>query len=96
MKKDCYFILAAVVTMAAACSRPVKEKESAELFVPVEETVEQGTTITSMDVESDSPNQWIAFRKDLSLDEVPSSAPARISVDSKYWLWVNGKQVVFE
>ncbi|MBR4166421.1 MAG: glycoside hydrolase family 3 C-terminal domain-containing protein [Bacteroidales bacterium] len=79
-----------------ACSRPVKDNVTTEPFVPVEETVEQNTTVTSMDVESGSPNQWIAFRKDLTLDEVPASAPARIAVDSKYWLWVNGELAVFE
>ena len=50
MKKVFYLILAAVVALASACSRPVKEKESAEPFVPVDEIVEQGSTITSMDV----------------------------------------------
>jgi hypothetical protein len=32
----------------------------------------------------------------VELDKVPDSAPARIAVDSKYWLWVNGEAVVFE
>ena len=27
---------------------------------------------------------------------MPPSVPARIAVDSKYWLWVNGHLVVFE
>jgi beta-glucosidase-like glycosyl hydrolase len=96
MKKVVYLILATVVALASACSRPVKEKESAEPFVPVDEIVEQGTTIASMDVESGSPNQWIAFRKDFSLENVPVSALARIAVDSKYWLWINGELAVFE
>jgi hypothetical protein len=45
---------------------------------------------------TDAPNQWIAFRKDVRLAAVPESVPARIAVDSKYWLWVNGELVVFE
>ena len=43
-----------------------------------------------------SPNQWIAFRQYIELDTVPESSVARISADSKYWLWINGRLVVFE
>ena len=42
------------------------------------------------------PNQWLAFRKTVELASAPKWAPARIACDSKYWLWVNGKLVVFE
>ncbi len=42
------------------------------------------------------PNQWIAFRKNFELSEVPASAIAKIAVDSKYWLWLNGKLIVRE
>lgn len=42
------------------------------------------------------PNTWQRYRKQFSLSEVPRSATARISCDSKYWLYVNGKLVVFE
>ena len=45
---------------------------------------------------TEQPNQWIAFRKDLMLTAVPATAKARVAVDSKYWLWVNGELVVFE
>jgi hypothetical protein len=41
-------------------------------------------------------NSWICFRKVVSLPKVSSSVRARIAVDSKYWLWLNGKLVVFE
>lgn len=41
-------------------------------------------------------NTWQAFRKEITLAEKPKSLKARISVDSKYWLWINGKMVVFE
>lgn len=41
-------------------------------------------------------NLWHAFRKSFELAEVPASAVARIAVDSKYWLWVNGRMVVRE
>ena len=41
-------------------------------------------------------NLWTCFRKSFSLTSVPQSASARIAVDSKYWLWVNGVLVVRE
>jgi hypothetical protein len=41
-------------------------------------------------------NTWICFRQTCHLDQPPASLRARIAVDSKYWLWVNGKLVVFE
>ncbi len=43
-----------------------------------------------------SVNQWSCFRKTVTLKEAPRTAVARIAVDSKYWLWINGKMVVFE
>ena len=46
--------------------------------------------------EISSPNVWMAFRKDVNLDKAPSQATARIAVDSKYWLWINGDIVIRE
>ena len=43
----------------------------------------------------DLTNRWAAFRKDFEVDSMPI-AKAKIAVDSKYWLWINGKMVVFE
>jgi len=42
------------------------------------------------------PNLWSCYRKEFSLAGKPQSAVARIAVDSKYWLWVNGVLVVRE
>jgi len=42
------------------------------------------------------PNQWICYRKSFHLSSKPESAVARIAVDSKYWLWINGELAVFE
>ncbi|MBO5254408.1 MAG: hypothetical protein J6B07_01125 [Opitutales bacterium] len=39
---------------------------------------------------------WSAFRHDFNINKVPEKALARIAVDSKYWLWINGKMAVFE
>ena len=45
---------------------------------------------------TDAPNTWMSFEKTVVLDKVPSEAIARIGADSKYWLKINGHQVVFE
>ncbi len=42
-------------------------------------------------------NSWICFRKDFTATgPVPSTVTAKIAVDSKYWLWINGREVIFE
>jgi alpha-L-rhamnosidase len=44
-----------------------------------------------------SENTWYCFRKEVDIsNNLPKSLIARIAVDSKYWLWINGKMVVFE
>jgi len=45
---------------------------------------------------ADRRNSWYCFRKTLEVPESPKTFPVRIACDSKYWLWVNGKQVVSE
>ena len=60
-----------------------------------DERISAPVTLTCADAPA-APNQWIAFRRDVALEAVPASAAARIAVDSKYWLWVNGTPVVFE
>lgn len=41
-------------------------------------------------------NTWLAYRKTVSIDEVPATLTAHIAADSKYWLWINGRLAVFE
>ena len=41
-------------------------------------------------------NVWMCFAKDVTLKEIPEELVAHISADSKYWLYINGKTVVFE
>ena len=45
---------------------------------------------------ADTQNVWTAYRARVQLADVPGEALARIAVDSKYWLWVNGRTVVRE
>ena len=44
----------------------------------------------------ESPSTWQVFRKSFNLEAKPKALVARIAVDSKYWLWINGELVVFE
>ncbi|MGN0003196.1 MAG: alpha-L-rhamnosidase C-terminal domain-containing protein [Sphingobacterium composti] len=46
--------------------------------------------------ENDKTNVWIGFAKEINVENVPKKALAKIAVDSKYWLYINGKLVVFE
>ncbi len=47
--------------------------------------------------QQDGPaNTWVAFRKTFNLDESPAEALTKLSVDTKYWLWINGEEVLFE
>ena len=41
-------------------------------------------------------NVWMNFRKTVDLSETPKSLTAFVSADSKYWLYINGENVVFE
>lgn len=41
-------------------------------------------------------NTWVCFLKDVNLPHRLSNVKTRIAADSKYWLWINGKEVVFE
>jgi alpha-L-rhamnosidase len=46
--------------------------------------------------ETTSLNQWTRYLLSFDLAEVPPQARARIAVDSKYWLWLNGELLVRE
>lgn len=41
-------------------------------------------------------NSWYCLLKEFSLKDIPLLAKAKIAVDTKYWLWINGEMVVFE
>ena len=41
-------------------------------------------------------NVWMCFTKKVTLEKTPKELIAHISADSKYWLYINGKNVVFE
>jgi len=39
---------------------------------------------------------WLMMRKTIEMDKKPDSAVAKISIDSRYWLYINGEMVVRE
>lgn len=42
------------------------------------------------------PDTWMNFRRDFTLKSLPDKAEIKIAVDAKYWLYVNGEEVVWE
>ena len=46
--------------------------------------------------ETEKTNIWLGFIKEVEVAALPKKALAKIAVDSKYWLYINGKLVVFE
>ena len=56
----------------------------------------KAVNISCRDARPKGVNEWIAYRRDVSLQQVPRQVLASIAADSKYWLWVNGRMVVFE
>lgn len=55
-----------------------------------------GAQWLSLPKEDVKENLWTCFRKEFNCRSVPKEAILNISVDSKYWLWVNEKLVIFE
>ena len=96
MKKSVFVFSLFLALIVISCGQKEKINQAEPYFVPVEETLLQDVTMTASDAEPGVANQWLAFRKDFDLEEVPSVAEARIAVDSKYWLWINGELAVFE
>ncbi len=45
---------------------------------------------------SNDKNSWMDLRKKFTLSSVPQKAEAYIAAESRYWLYINGKNVVFE
>ncbi|MEI7767977.1 MAG: alpha-L-rhamnosidase C-terminal domain-containing protein [Phycisphaerae bacterium] len=41
-------------------------------------------------------DSWVCFRKRFPCAQVPAQAIARIAAESRYWMWINGKLVIFE
>ena len=75
----------------------------AMLFLPMVDgvkstmaTAQTAQWITAGDTTVNGVNTWLMFRKDIKVKKLPERVVARVAVDSKYWLWINGQLVVFE
>lgn len=44
----------------------------------------------------DTLSTWMCLQHHVNLPKKPSSAISRISADSRYWLWINGEQVIID
>ncbi len=44
----------------------------------------------------DTVSSWLCLQKVVDINKVPRHATTRIAADSKYWLWINGQNVVTE
>lgn len=56
-----------------------------------------GVNWISVKEENQLPNQWLCFRKQITIEQnLSGKVNMDIAVDSKYWLWINNKLVVFE
>lgn len=85
MKHFILFLICAASLAVSSCNRTAQKPLNAEFI-----------TVQAPDTLSGAANRWIAFRKDITLKKVPSSAKTLIAADSKYWLWINGELAVFE
>lgn len=70
--------------------------DSKDLINTVESLDWKAEWITASD-QTDTVNSWTVFRKEIELEKKPEEPMfARIAVDSKYWLWINGEIIVRE
>jgi hypothetical protein len=71
---------------------------TAESLVAASDTNQATTNWTAhwIGPSGSAANLWLCYRKGFSLATTPANAIARIAVDSKYWLWINGRMVVRE
>ena len=66
------------------------------VMAPLEAKDWKAQWITSAQCQSRT-NSWLCFQKTVDLPALDGNPVyADIAVDSKYWLWINGKMVVFE
>ena len=52
--------------------------------------------ITADHADCNEYNTWIEFNKDFDLKRVPGKVEMKLAADSKYWLWINDRMVIFE
>lgn len=55
----------------------------------------EATWISTEECQS-ATNTWLMYRKDFKLNTIPDRLIAKIAAETKYWLWINDRLVVFE
>lgn len=98
MKHLLYSILPLIVLCISCEQRNVSEKALAMAITDdMDKNFNWKAKWIGADVGTDTINTWIAFRKNIEINAMPQPPIiARIAVDSKYWLWINGELAVFE
>lgn len=110
MKKWLSMLLAAIMlsTMLSGCAQTEDPEGSGTTAAPSEtepfqENNEPADAPLAADgepmwiwSESSENNQWVYFRKEFTLTDVPDAAPAIISAADKYWLYINDTLVVLD
>ena len=94
MKKILFGCLLVTNMASATPNTFITDKSTANVSAQAESEA-QAQWITAADCKN-TENTWLSFQKVEVLDAKPEKALARIAADSKYWLWINGKMVVFE
>lgn len=87
-----------IVANAAGMTAPASDTAAEEWHANwIWDDSKKGDTVTEYGQKQDLySNTWMNFRKTVTLDQVPESVVAKIAVDSRYWLYINGEMVVFE
>ena len=89
--------LRALLFLALSCGGMARAAESAAPFVHPDTVADKSWAASWVGVATPATsNQWTAFRRTFTVGKVPAHAVARIAVDTKYWLWLNGEMVVRE
>ena len=96
MKKAILLIVSLSILLGISCAVALGVSASSDSAVS---TFDDGYELHANWIWADAevfPEQWVSMRKTFTLEEVPAEAFARISADTKYWLWINGEMVIFE
>jgi len=83
-------IVAAALLAGLALAAPAAAQEAAARWIDLARAVAPSASARPL------IGRWFALRRTFELAGAPRAAPARVAVDSKYWLWVNGELAVFE
>ncbi len=96
MRRSCNLVSWSWLLVAGISCSGATPGPDAKQATPDEPTWSANWMVPGSPADPSQPNRWYCFRGSLPVAQLPDAATARIAVDSKYWLWVNGNLVVFE